>query len=97
MIRLPEDAMLSGFTPLMWNPLEIRYVNKDADMEVAQICWRINRIYFFGTEILCGITPPVLKLHKFDTGRSEYISVVRASQKGEENSYAQDLVSKSIH
>lgn len=44
--------------------------------ELAQICLRIHRILFFGTIYLCGIDPPVLKLHKTETGLSEYISVV---------------------
>lgn len=44
--------------------------------ELAQICLRIHRILFFGTMFLCGMDPPVLKLHKTETGLSEYISVV---------------------
>jgi len=34
---------------------------------------------FFGTAYLCGIDPPVLKLHKDERGRSEYVSVVRSA------------------
>jgi len=34
---------------------------------------------FFGTEFLCGTEPPVFKLHKTDTGASEYISVVETA------------------
>lgn len=44
--------------------------------DLAQICLRIHRILFFGTMFLCGMDPPVLKLHKTETGLSEYISVV---------------------
>ena len=43
---------------------------------MAQVVLRIRKILFFGTEFLCGVDPPVLKLQKFDT-YSEYISVVR--------------------
>lgn len=49
---------------------------------------RINCILFFGTEVLCGTEPPVFKLHKTDTGASEYISVVEtASPKDEVSEY----------
>lgn len=43
---------------------------------MSQVVLRIRKILFFGTEFLCGVDPPVLKLQKFDTF-SEYISVVR--------------------
>jgi len=39
----------------------------------------VNCILFFGTEFLCGTEPPVFKLHKTDTGASEYISVVETA------------------
>lgn len=39
----------------------------------------MNCILFFGTEFLCGTEPPVFKLHKTDTGASEYISVVETA------------------
>ncbi|XP_054290937.1 telomerase-binding protein EST1A isoform X2 [Macrosteles quadrilineatus] len=75
-VRLPEDASLAGFFPLMCNCSDPVYVNKECNMDVAQVSLRVNRILFCGTVFLCGVDPPVLKLHKNDTGNSEYISVV---------------------
>ncbi|KAG8223918.1 hypothetical protein J437_LFUL003725, partial [Ladona fulva] len=76
-VRLPEDSTLSGFTPLMANALEPGYAPSDTDMELAQVCLRIQKLLFFGTEFLCGLDPPVLKLHVVgERGESEYVSVV---------------------
>lgn len=36
----------------------------------------MHKVLFFGSVFLCGLDPPVLKLHKLETGLSEYISVV---------------------
>lgn len=44
----------------------------------------MNCILFFGTEFLCGTEPPVFKLHKTDTGASEYISVVETASPKDE-------------
>ncbi|XP_046992252.1 telomerase-binding protein EST1A [Schistocerca americana] len=76
MVKLPEDATLSGFTPLMYNVPENYYTPNDTDMEMAQVVLRIQRIVFFGSEFLCGVDPPVLKLQKIDGETSEYVSVV---------------------
>ncbi|RZF34387.1 hypothetical protein LSTR_LSTR008926 [Laodelphax striatellus] len=76
LVRLPEDVTLSGFTPLMYNTQDPIYTNGNCDMELAQISLRIHKIMFFGTEFLCGVDPPVLKLQKYETGVSEYVSVV---------------------
>lgn len=78
MVRLPEDATMFGFTPLMANCQDPVYVNKNVDRETAQMCLRISKILFFGTVFLCGTDPPVLKLHCYED-YSEYISVVGTS------------------
>lgn len=52
--------------------------------ELAEMCLRIERIIFFGTVYLCGVDPPVLKLHKSESGESEYISVVETSSPPEQ-------------
>ncbi|XP_026668132.1 telomerase-binding protein EST1A-like isoform X2 [Ceratina calcarata] len=79
LVKLPEDMTLAGFTPLMSNPQDPCYAEKNEDMEVAQVCLRINKILFFGQVFLCGLETPVLKLQKSETGISEYVSVVEAS------------------
>ncbi|KOX71356.1 Telomerase-binding protein EST1A [Melipona quadrifasciata] len=79
LVKLPEDMTLAGFTPLMSNPQDPCYAEKNEDMEVAQVCLRINKILFFGQSFLCGLETPVLKLQKNETGVSEYVSVVEAS------------------
>ncbi|KAK9738430.1 PIN domain [Popillia japonica] len=78
-IRLPEDAVLSEFTPLMHNVQEPTFVSKDFDMELAQYTLRINKLLFFGTVFLCGLEPPVLKLEIENENYNEYVSVVRTS------------------
>jgi protein SMG6 len=50
--------------------------------EQAHVVLRIRKIVFFGTVFLCGVDPPVLKLQKFDSGFSEYVSVVQSSSQG---------------
>ncbi|CAK9812185.1 Telomerase-binding protein EST1A [Anthophora quadrimaculata] len=79
LVKLQEDMTLAGFTPLMSNPQDPCYAEKTEDMEVAQVCLRINKILFFGQVFLCGLETPVLKLQKSETGISEYVSVVEAS------------------
>ncbi|XP_076627373.1 telomerase-binding protein EST1A isoform X3 [Colletes latitarsis] len=79
LVKLPEDTTLAGFTPLMCNPQDPCYASKNEDIEVAQVCLRINKILFFGQVFLCGLETPVLKLQKSETGISEYVSVVEAS------------------
>lgn len=77
-IRLPEDGVLSGFTPLMHNVQEPTYAPQNCDSEEMQFVLRMNKLLFFGTVFLCGLDPPVLKLELKDDAR-EYVSVVRAS------------------
>ncbi|KAG8283120.1 Smg-6, nonsense mediated mRNA decay factor [Homalodisca vitripennis] len=75
-VKLPEDAVLAGFVPLILHSPDPMYTSVENNMEVACICLRIRKILFCGTVFLCGVDPPVLKLHKNETGTSEYISVV---------------------
>lgn len=77
-IRLPEDGVLSGFTPLMYNEQETSYAPSDVDMEAAQFAQRVKKLLFFGTAFLCGLEPPVLKL-EFENDIREYVSVVCTS------------------
>ncbi|XP_043272434.1 telomerase-binding protein EST1A isoform X3 [Venturia canescens] len=86
LIKLPEDTTLSGFTPLMSNPQDPCYADKAEDMEVAQMCLRIQKILFFGEVFLCGLETPVLKLQKNEYGLNEYVSVVEASSSGSPSS-----------
>ncbi|PSN43516.1 Telomerase-binding protein EST1A [Blattella germanica] len=95
LVRLPEDATLCGFTPLMFNDQEPIYTSKETDMELAQVVLRIRKIVFFGTVFLCGVDPPVLKLQKFEGGESEYISVVQSSIQGSPSSLHEDDQSDS--
>ncbi|XP_057320552.1 telomerase-binding protein EST1A-like isoform X2 [Microplitis mediator] len=86
LVKLPEDATLSGFTPLMSNPQDSFYAEKTEDMEVAQVCLRIQKILFFGQVFLCGLETPVLKLQKNEFGISEYVSLVETSSTSSPNS-----------
>lgn len=62
--------------------------------EQAYVVLRIRKIIFFGTVFLCGVDPPVLKLQKFDSGFSEYVSVVQSSSQGSPSSlHEEDQVS----
>ncbi|CAG9865390.1 unnamed protein product [Phyllotreta striolata] len=78
LIRLPEDSVLSGFTPLMYTSDEAAYAPKDVDVETAHLTQRVAKLLFFGTVYLCGVDPPVLKL-EIEDGVREYVSVVCAS------------------
>lgn len=92
-VRLPEDGVLSGFTPLIFNQQEPTFAPKDVDAEAAQLALRIKKILFFGTVFLCGLEPPVLKL-EFENDFSEYISVVRTSASRSQPSSPPELVKK---
>ncbi|XP_023013335.2 uncharacterized protein isoform X1 [Leptinotarsa decemlineata] len=74
-IRLPEDGVLYGFTPLMYTAQEATYAPKDLDAEMTHLTLRLSKLLFFGTVYLCGVDPPVLKLEIEDDVR-EYVSVV---------------------
>ncbi|GFG40776.1 hypothetical protein Cfor_06054, partial [Coptotermes formosanus] len=95
LVRLPEDATLCGFTPLMYNDQEPVCTSKETDMEQAHVVLRIRKIVFFGTVFLCGVDPPVLKLQKFDSGFSEYVSVVQSSSQGSPSSLHEEDQSDS--
>lgn len=75
---MPEDNVLSGFTPLMVDIHKRVYAPNDMDVELAQVALGLSRLIFFGTEFLCGLEPPVLKL-EYDNDFREYVSVVCAS------------------
>nr|XP_022917819.1 telomerase-binding protein EST1A isoform X1 [Onthophagus taurus] len=77
-VRLPEDAVLCGFTPLMHNVQDLTYAPKDLDVEQAQFALRLSKLLFFGTVFLCGLEPPVLKF-ELESDYSGYVSVVRMS------------------
>jgi hypothetical protein len=93
-VKLPEDSVLNGFTPLMVNEPDVSYAPKDLDFEVAQFALRMNKLLFFGTVFLCGLEPPVLKLEIEDDFR-EYVSVVCTSNSRDSPVASQDLVSES--
>lgn len=94
-MRLPEDSVLSGFTPLMVNIQTPTYVPKDVDMELAQFQLRISKLLFFGTVFLCGLEPPVLKL-EFENDYREYVSVVCTTASRDSPSSPPELVSEFI-
>ncbi|XP_022172411.1 telomerase-binding protein EST1A-like isoform X2 [Myzus persicae] len=78
-LKLPEDSMFSGFTPIIGYELKPIFITTTSDRVLSELTHRVNCILFFGTEFLCGTEPPVFKLHKTDTGASEYISVVETA------------------
>lgn len=75
LVKLPEDAVLCGFTPLTYKDTTPSYASKDLDIELAQFSLRVEKLLFFGTEFVCGLEPPVLKL-EIEDGFREYVSVV---------------------
>uniref|UniRef100_A0A8D8US36 Telomerase-binding protein EST1A n=1 Tax=Cacopsylla melanoneura TaxID=428564 RepID=A0A8D8US36_9HEMI len=84
-VRLPEDIMFIGYSPLslisnIQDPMYTRVTN---NLDVVHTCARLKIILFFGTEFLVGIDPPVLKLHKTESGQDEYISIVEIVSKEE--------------
>uniref|UniRef100_A0A1Y1L3P3 PIN domain-containing protein n=2 Tax=Photinus pyralis TaxID=7054 RepID=A0A1Y1L3P3_PHOPY len=78
LIRLPEDAVLCGFTPLMYNDHSPTYAPQDIEPEIAQFALRLSKVHFFGTVFLYGLEEPVIKLEIYN-GVREYISVVSTS------------------
>ncbi|XP_050078429.1 telomerase-binding protein EST1A [Anopheles maculipalpis] len=60
-VRLPEDIILAGFTPLMYYEPEPIFVHPECDMEEAQNVLRIQKLLYFGTDRLCNCDPPVLR------------------------------------
>lgn len=94
-VRLPEDSVLSGFTPLMVHVPKPNYVPKDFDVEMAQFQLRLNKLLFFGTVFLCGLEPPVLKL-EFENGFGKYVSVVCTTASRDSPTSPVELVNKMI-
>lgn len=84
-VRLAEDVMFFQYPPLasISNIQDPVYTRVSNDMESVHSALRLRTVLFFGTEFLVGIDPPVLELHKTDTGRDEYVSVVEIVSKGE--------------
>ncbi|CAH0720855.1 unnamed protein product, partial [Brenthis ino] len=81
-VRLPEDASLAGFTPLMymepaaaWLPAE-----RAPAPHTAEHVLRTRKLLFFGTEYLVGVEPPVLKLEYPAGAQPRYVSAVQRTQ-----------------
>lgn len=91
MVRLSEDTVLSGFTPLMYNEHEPSYGPTEVETEISQLALRLAKILFFGTVFLCGLEPPVLKL-EIDNDFSEYISIVSLSSNPDSSPSPPELV-----
>lgn len=91
-VLLPEDGVLNGFTPIIYQIQEQYYAPADYDSELAQLTVRLKKLIFFGTEFLCGLEPPVLKLEIDDKFRA-YISVVCTSNSRDSPPSPEELVS----
>ncbi|XP_066253104.1 telomerase-binding protein EST1A isoform X2 [Euwallacea similis] len=92
-IRLPEDATLCGFTPLIFHDREPSYAPSSLESESAQLRLRISKLIFFGTVFLCGLEPPVLKL-EIEDGRREYVSVV-STDRGRDSPRTEAVLTRS--
>jgi hypothetical protein len=46
LVRLPEDATLCGFTPLMYNDQEPIYTSKETDMVSFRVAASLKRVLF---------------------------------------------------
>ncbi|CAB3242237.1 unnamed protein product [Arctia plantaginis] len=81
-VRLPEDASLGGFTPLMYMEPAVGWVRADptAPHHAAEHALRINKLLFFGTEYLVGVEPPVLRLEYPVESSPRYVSAVQRVQ-----------------
>lgn len=93
-MRLPEDSVLSGFTPLTYTAQETMYAPKELEPDRAQFSLRLFKLVFFGTVYLCGVDPPVLKL-EIEDGVREYVSVVCLSNSRDSPPTPEELVSKN--
>lgn len=91
MINLPEDCVLYGFTPLMYNDQKPTYAPRDVDLESAQFSVRLAKVLFFGTVFVCGLEPPVLKL-EIDNDFREYVSVVSHNSNRDSSPSPNELV-----
>ncbi|KAF9802444.1 hypothetical protein SFRURICE_009126 [Spodoptera frugiperda] len=81
-VRLPEDASLGGFTPLMYMEPAVAWVRADqlGQHHAAEHALRITKLLFFGTEYLVGVEPPVLKLECPADASPRYVSAVQRAQ-----------------
>ncbi|XP_050345669.1 telomerase-binding protein EST1A [Nymphalis io] len=78
-VRLPEDASLAGFTPLMYMEPAAAWLRPApaAAPHSAEHALRTRKLLFFGTEYLVGVEPPVLKLEYPDGSQPRYVSAVQ--------------------
>ncbi|XP_026745637.1 telomerase-binding protein EST1A isoform X2 [Trichoplusia ni] len=81
-VRLPEDASLGGFTPLMYMEPAVAWLRADQPVQhhAAEHALRISKLLFFGTEYLVGVEPPVLRLEYPAGAAPRYISAVQRVQ-----------------
>ncbi|XP_052737444.1 telomerase-binding protein EST1A isoform X3 [Bicyclus anynana] len=77
-VRLPEDASLAGFTPLMYMEAAAAWLPAEPPLapHAAEHALRTRRLLFFGTEYLVGVEPPVLKLEYPTGAQPRYVSAV---------------------
>ncbi|XP_034840495.1 uncharacterized protein Smg6 isoform X2 [Maniola hyperantus] len=81
-IRLPEDASLAGFTPLMYMEAAAAWLPSEPPVapHTAEHVLRTRKLLFFGTEYLVGVDPPVLKLEYPAEAQPRYVSAVQRTQ-----------------
>lgn len=95
-VKLPEDSVLSGFTPLLYTAQEAVYAPKELETSRAQFSLRLSKLLFFGTVYLCGVDPPVLKL-EIEDGFREYVSVVCLPNSRDSPPTPDELVGQAIY
>ncbi|XP_049867626.1 telomerase-binding protein EST1A isoform X2 [Pectinophora gossypiella] len=80
-VRLPEDASLAGFTPLMYMEPAAAWARADASLppHAAEHTLRTRKLLFFGTEYLVGVEPPVLRLEYPAGAPPRYVSAVQTA------------------
>lgn len=81
-VRLPEDASLAGFTPLMYMEPAVGWVRTEPTSPhyANEHALRITKLLFFGTEYLVGVEPPVLRLEYPADAAPRYVSAVQRIQ-----------------
>nr|XP_049695353.1 telomerase-binding protein EST1A isoform X2 [Helicoverpa armigera] len=81
-VRLPEDASLGGFTPLMYMEPAVAWVRPEqlGQHHAAEHALRVSKLLFFGTEYLVGVEPPVLRLEYPADAAPRYVSAVQRVQ-----------------
>ncbi|XP_041977684.1 uncharacterized protein LOC121732012 [Aricia agestis] len=79
-VRLPEDASLGGFTPLMYMEPAGAWARPGVPHHAAEHALRLRKLLFFGTEYLVGVDPPVLKLEYPSDAQPRYVSAVQRTQ-----------------